>query len=324
MATLYMSGLTGEDDDNIRQFVPPWSRYSDIMYFGHNEDGQLRWVDLSYTDPYAYLRTPIRAFLRGDNWKEKIVESGWEAAEPFLGEEILAGKIADTFRNKTNTGGRVYNPADDYEDIAMDVAGHIAGTLEPGTISSLRRVYKGLTGDVESHGKSYDPGVELGSMLSGFRVNTIDISQALSFKARDYSKGKRNAARMLTSAFSNRGELSSRELREAFRSAVKAHRDKFTDIHDSVKAANALGLTEQEIARVLDSSGLSRKDVDDTFEGRFVPYMPGDRFFDSVMDSALSEANSEAEYDRIRRRYDKRLQELMELYRQEGQREMIE
>ncbi len=161
-------------------------------------------------------------------------------------------------------------------------------------------------------------------MLSGFRVNTLDVPQALSFKARDYARGKRNAARMLTGTFSNRGELSSSEIRDAFRSSLQAHREKFKDIHESVKAANALGVTEQEIARVLDSGGLSKQDVRLALRGRFVPYRPSERFYRSVMRSALSEASNEAERQRLRERYRDRMQELMQLYEEEGQPEVIE
>jgi len=69
----FIQGMTKDDDEDAREFVPPWSKNSDILWFGE-KDGDRLWIDLSYTDPYSYIKAPLQAFLRGDTWEDKIVE----------------------------------------------------------------------------------------------------------------------------------------------------------------------------------------------------------------------------------------------------------
>ena len=126
------------------------------------------------------------------------------------------------------------------------------------------------------------------------------------------ARGKRDSARMLTRKLSSRGEVPEDELRESFDSAVRSHRELFKDMHESARAAIALGMTREEVVRVLDASGVAKQDAVNIVKGRFVPYRPSSSFFSGVMESAVSTGMSRAEKGRIRSKYRERA-ELLEL-----------
>lgn len=222
--SMYMLGMSDEDDEDFRQFVPRWSKNSDIIYLGQDAKGNTQWVDASYTDPYAYLKTPLHALINGEDWQSKVLEAGQAATDPFLSEEILTGHLVDIVRNRTQTGGQVYNPQGSWDGIATDVGGHIREAFKPGAANSAERIYKGLTGTVETYGKSYDPTVEALAVLTGVRRNTMNVAQALTFRASEYARGRRDAARLFTYTASSRGQVDEGELREAYRDGERLAR----------------------------------------------------------------------------------------------------
>lgn len=267
----FIQGMTKDDDEDAREFVPPWSKNSDILWLGE-KDGNRLWIDLSYTDPYSYIKAPLQAFLRGDTWEDKIVEASLEAFEPFLGEEILSGAITDIARNKTETGGRVYNPESSWNAIALDVIQHMGESFTPGTVSSLNRIQKGLRGVVEPYGKTYNPKIEAMATFTGHRINSLDVSQGLSFKARGFTKGMRDATQILTGVLKNKGAVSEGEIIRAYGGMEISRKKIFSQMQNATSAARALGMSENEVLRLLKDNGLSASMAWAVLNGLYQPY----------------------------------------------------
>jgi hypothetical protein len=135
-----LRGVTDDEEEDMRRFLPPWSENSQLVHIGTTPDGKPRFIDISYTDPYEYLRKPAIAAMRGEDFKESLLEAAKETLEPFFGPEILAESLAEVYANKKAGGGRVYNPQDDGAIILRDISTHIGATVEPGTITSARKV----------------------------------------------------------------------------------------------------------------------------------------------------------------------------------------
>ena len=271
-ASRFLMGISNEDDEDIRQFVAPWSKNSQIVYVGQTEDGKLLWVDLSYTDPYEYIKKPLTAFLRGEKWEDKIIEAGREALEPFLSEEILASKIIDVARNTTQTGGQVYNPQGSWTGVATDIVRHVGDAFEPGTVSSARRIYRGLTGHVSPYGKSYDPAIESLAVFTGHRLQELDVPQSLMFRAREFNSKMRDATRVLSSVASRRGRVSDSDLRDAFEEMERSRKELFDDMVSSVDAAIRLGMARKQVMQMLVSAGVPRRDAALILRGMYQPY----------------------------------------------------
>jgi hypothetical protein len=285
------------------------------LYIGE-KDGELLWVDMSYTDPYEYVRTPLIALMRGDNWQEKVIEAGKQTLEPFLGEEILAGAVVDVWRNTKANGGQVYNPAQSLTEQAEDMAAHLAQAFEPGTISSARRIWRGLSGYTSPYGKDYDPKIESLAVFTGHRIQTLDVPQALQFKGRDFARQASQASRILNSVATRHGRATQQEVREAYESMDRARREAFQALYESVSAARKLNMTEKQIRRTLDTAGVSNAKINAALSGVYIPYYPSDRVWNNTYETLLTDVRDPQERERIIREVRERQQVVEEMTRQ--------
>jgi hypothetical protein len=272
-ASRLLMGMSGDDDEDARQFVPPWSKNSDLVWVGRGKGKNPLYVDVSYTDPYSYLKSPLKAFLRGEDWQEKVVGALGEATEPWIGEEILAGGILDVLRNKKSRGGEVYNEGADATTQAQEIVEHLWQSLQPGTVGSIQRIHRGLTGRVTPYGKAYDPKIEALATLSGVRLTELDVAQSLRFRASDFQRQMSNATRMLSSVTKRAGKVSEGEIESAYSSLEESRERHFRAMRRAVEAAQALGLSRQEIVRELRGS-LSAENTSALLRNRYRPYKP--------------------------------------------------
>ncbi len=293
--TRWIQGISGEDDENARVFMPPWSQNSEILWFGHSPEGKRTWVDISYTDPWSYLKEPAMAMLRADSVDDAMGDVLRSALEPFLSEEIFTQSALDVARNKRSTGGEIYNPADPANEQAKDITAHMWKAVEPGAITQMRRIYRGMTGYVSPYGKSYDAGKEALAVFSGQRINELDPEQGLGFLGRDQKQGYADASRMVSETARRRGEVSDEELLESYRSAESVRQARFKDLHKAFKAAIALGLSPEEAMRALEGS-VAKKYIRDLERGVYRPYTPSGSFLGAYLRGTGSE--TQAEYRR--------------------------
>ena len=283
MGSRILNGISASDDKDFRQFLPPWSKNSQIVYLGKDKNGNARYIDLSYTDPYAYLKKPLIAAIRGDNWKEKLVQAGTEAMSPFLGEQIMWSKVMDISRNKTASGKKVYNPQAPWDKIAEDIALHVGDAFNPGTVNSMYRIYEGLRGETAPSGVKYDPRIEVAATLGGQRIQKIDPTQALAFKAREYGKNSEDAKYLLNSVVNNRGTVSESDVKTAYTDMDVANKNLWEDMQSSIRAAERLGVERKEIQRALRSAGVSIAETRALVNDRYKPFKPGSSFMKNTM-----------------------------------------
>ena len=289
VASRQLTGVTRQEEEDIRSFLPPWSENSNLLHLGKDADGKYRYVDVSYTDPFSYLRKPIIAAMRGEDWQSSLVDAALEAFDPFLSEEILAERLLDVSRNTTQSGGRVFNPADHPVRQFEDIASHVLDALEPGTISSARRIAMGISGKTTIYGRSYDPTLEALAVMTGHRLSELDVRQAFAFRAREHNREIGNAQRILTSIVTRRGEVNDAEVEQAFREMNASRNVAFRDAHEDAMAALRLGMTRFQIVQALRVNGMSERNAAAVYAGRVPRYLPSDQLFQGVLASVRSE-----------------------------------
>ncbi len=305
-ASRFLNGIDDETDERIRRFMPPWSKNSNLVYLGRNDEGKVQLVDLSYTDPYSYLRTPLKAMMRGENWHSGLVNAFIEASAPFLSEEILASKLIDVARNqKKDSGSLVYNPEAPADEIGADIFKHVFDALEPGTVSSMERIWRGLSNKQTMYGRSYNPTVEALAVMTGFRAQELDVPQALSWNARDALDRWGQATRLLSSVASRGGDVTEAEIQEAYNTSDRARREVFDNMSQDIAAARSLGMDDDAIKDVLRGSGISAKMTQELLSGSYMPYQPSAQFLERMSSARQSTAKVE---DRpgVRNVYDER------------------
>ena len=58
--------MDSDEDEDLRRFVKPWQKNAELMFWTKKAGGYLEFVDLSYTDPYNYVKTPVLTLLGGE------------------------------------------------------------------------------------------------------------------------------------------------------------------------------------------------------------------------------------------------------------------
>jgi hypothetical protein len=272
MMTRAMFGLDPDDEEAMRRFMPEWSRNSPIMHLGRNARGELRYLDLGYSDPYAYLKEPIIAALRGENPLESL-------AAPFISEELLTQRLVDVARNRQSNGREVYNPQASTGERSRAIAAHVGEPFIPGSYTSGRRVLMALLGKAEpTSGRMYDAADEIRANRTGQRLQQIDVGQSLGFHARASQRAESDAMRILSEVTRRRGMVSDQEIQEAHQEMETARRRIYEELHEDVLAARQLGMDEAAVRRILRSADYSVQDVNDVIQGRYRPWRPSDQF----------------------------------------------
>jgi hypothetical protein len=285
LASRFLFGVGPDDEEDFREFVAPWQENSDLVWLDKPEGGEGAFIDASFSDPYNYLRTTVRAFLRGDDWEQSLTDAAWEAMSPFAEEEILFKALAEARSNKKETGGSIYNEqAPLPERFTAQLAYLWDKALEPGTITSLRRIENALSGKVSKTGRSYDPTTEIVSFGTGVRAVPIDVRQGLSFRASDYSRDTTEAERIVNSAAGNRGSVTPEEIAAAYQNTDQARRKLFGEMHRKTQAATRLGVPTTEVWKTLTSNGISQSDASLIIKGIYIPHFPSKQVIANIYD----------------------------------------
>lgn len=264
-------GIGDDEDEDLRWFVPPWQENSRFLYLS-KDAGKYRYVDLGYSDPHAWLTDSVVAFMRGEDWKESLTKSTAEFLDPFASEEIFAKTLMEVRGNATDTGRRVYNPEDSAGDQASDVVKHVwSNAFEPGTITSLRRIAKGATGTVSETGRSYNPVVETTSMLTGQRLQEVDVEQSLAFRIRDFAKAMSDIQAIARKTATSRGTVSGEQVTADRAKMEKLRLARHSEMQRILGAAKRLGVPSRNIERLL-IDGLSDDMAKELIEGDYTPY----------------------------------------------------
>ena len=286
LATMAMFGVGDDDDEDIRRFLPEWQKNAQLLWLGKDENGSPRFVDASYTDPYSYLKKPIKALIQGESVDDAIIEAFSEIVEPFLGEEILAGKLVDVRRNRTESGRPVYNPQSATDDKVAAIMEHLWSGFEPGTLTSARRIWKAHTGHVEPWGRGYDTLDEVLAVSTGQRRQTLEVAQSLSFTVRRFNEEYRHGTQIITSKLKNQGTVPADDIVDAYEGATRVHRSAFDEMRKDAMAAMRLGVRRGQVLSVMRQAGMSKDMSVRVLHDRFFPWKPATSTVKNILGSA--------------------------------------
>ena len=182
---MYAAGFNERKVDALRRFVPQYQKNATLMPTG-SEDGEIGYVDISYTDPYEIIRGPAQAVMAGKDLDDSFFGATKEFLEAYVGPSILLNSVISAYYGKTPQGREVRNPQDTRLDQTLDTLAYVLRQNEPATASQLRRVFYALTdrpdATVSRYGRVYNPSEELSALL-GIRPQSVNISKALEGKA---------------------------------------------------------------------------------------------------------------------------------------------
>lgn len=256
-AGMGLSGIIGSliDDDEekekqnaLKKYVAPWNKNSEKIILEAKE-GEIKYIDVSSSDPYGGIAQVFNAIASGDDLEEKVVEGFLASIEPFTGVDITTNTLSQIIYNDNGYGGRIYNP-EDPNKLSKKLI-YAIKKLEPGTISSMRRL-----GDAENLTQ------EITAQLLGLRTYDNNLSDSFGFKfiGKDgYRERLRNAKSLFNQKYDKDATLE--EIVEGKKVSDNAVQDVYIDIYDDLSAAVRLGAPVPELIKKMKSLGLSNKDI---------------------------------------------------------------
>ena len=280
--TKYAFGVTEEEEKAVKDLaLPTWSKNSQIAY-SRDENGNLMYIDLSYTDPNAPVLDTIRAGLNvllDPNTPEKDIDrrilgatyaSLNKAAEPFISLNLLSKAVLDVTRggidSETNRPIPGYNELEGAFDINNIVAitRHLGQVIIPAEARYLYSVAAGERGRKLRKGE-LDANLEIMAKLTGQRFYKLDkksLEKNFYFKMKDFNNANEKANGLL---WRNIGkDKSIDKVLNDYIYANQSYFDEYVNAKLAVEGARTLGIDSATIfntiksqARYLDSDAKS-------------------------------------------------------------------
>ncbi|WP_409934852.1 LPD5 domain-containing protein [Rheinheimera sp. MMS21-TC3] len=288
-----MFGVDDDDEEALRDMTADWQKNSTFIYAGRDKDGNLRYFDMSFIDPYGYWKRPIEAMMRDQPVDKAIASSMRDMLSPFFGVDISAGKIFEVLSNKKESGGKVFKENDSVLRKSSDIAKHVALGLAPGAANNAWRIAM-AAGDVKrSTGKPYSMSDEMLALM-GFRSSTFDPKVSLYYRTFDFNSSVAEARQELSGVLRDPNKVSDNDIAAAKKRAERKQEAAFKEMTRLVSAAQTGGSSRAEVIQILRLAGISQTNVGYLMSGRVPPVNLSDTSFDSAVKRAQLIMNDEA------------------------------
>ncbi len=303
---LIANDLSRDTIDALREIAPPWSKNSTLIPTSVDKNGNVvGYVDFSFTNPYDYLRRPVRAVMNAVNdgreldldAEDVMLQAGAgvlsELMGPFAEESIITERLLDvTARGgETRTGARVWRSEDSAGEKIKKGIYHAAEAFEPTILSETIGIVPDVrpTGDIDyfppgrlvtsflkeegldSRGNVRLVGEEILRQLTG--IGEIKVSPKTSFLYRTYEHNE--GTRQAQSNFNRQLRAFGRTIEdpslvfENYRRENERKLKAFNKGYRLIENMKALGMDDREIrssAKELGFSGYKK-----ILQGRFEP-----------------------------------------------------
>ena len=293
----FVTGTTEEQWDAYkRSGAAPWDKNSNMIGILPFKNGESAFLNFSYFSPYDVLERPVQAALsmadKQDIAPENIddyvmslmfAEDGplMELMQPFISPAIGYERIQDVTSGNFLIGGRsgetaegfkIYSPSDSLEDKFNKAFAHIAKGVEPGLISSGRKLISSIEGDVSGAGKPMRLGDELLALFTSARIIRVDVKKDLKFLT-----GMTN--RLIRAADETEKFYKAKQFIDRPPSIMVAEFDKMQDeafkaqrnLYMNIKDFMMLDLSKGKIEDIMIEAGMNKKQVFNLVDGLFTP-----------------------------------------------------
>jgi hypothetical protein len=293
------SGVTAEQIDAYkRSLSAPWNSRATILPINKWKDGVGKAINFSYFSPYDAVTQPFNAAIKtleegkmtGQKRKEILFQQlspfgdGFigKLISPFISEAIALERISDVLPagffvggrgGETKTGSMIYSPTDELGTQMSKSFIHLLKGIEPGVVTTERKIREAITGDVSRGGVPRDLTDEALALFSGIRIINVDVPRTMQYKITEYNKNKRlvTATEKLFSLqdYKTRGpETLAREFRDIQEENLKVNKN----FHNVIKDALEVGMPQKDLYRQLRKRGISKKNAFKLLRGQNIPY----------------------------------------------------
>ena len=282
-----MQGVSDEEAEAGKDFVAPWSKDSQLLWFKDPKTGDLFYSDWSSNNVYDTLTRPAMTILNAvqqgiedeevllKGLEKGIVKAAAETANPFIGESIFTEAVADIIarEGRTRDGKVLYTENTPRGERYARIFRHLAQTQLP-QYKQFVRVYDSATGKPDRNGDVISVPKQIAGIF-GFRMIKVKPERALNFYITDFVKGEEDARLEFTGR--DKGVLrpgkTSRDIIERYFVANKILFDTHKKMRRHLINAEKLGTKKDDIFEVFRKRG-RKKDFNYLTENIFDPYYP--------------------------------------------------
>lgn len=311
-------GVDDEEDEAYRDQLAQWNRNSNLLYMDR-DNGKIRFLDISFLDPYNYWKRPINALMRDEPMDEQAIEAIREMVEPFFGSDITFSAIAEIWKNEKSYGGEVYDKDADVDVQIGQIGEHLFKAVRPGIMANIDNIMQATSGEVSRSGRQREINDELAALV-GFRVTTLDPKVSLAYRAYDIRDRLASARTILTRAATDPNPVTDMELLSTLDDSLQRRMEAYQDLLELVESARVSGMTDSGIYDQL-SQAFSQRNARMLAAGRIPMDVPTGRWLSKQIKGAASrygdyDPNIGAEFARrrtvLRKQYGERWMKMVE------------
>ena len=254
----WMSGIDWEEDKAARRFMFPWQDNGVLVYTDYEPGKEIRFLNLSYTNPYSWMTKPIAAmFLNyGKPWNQKVKEAAWNVVEPFFSPELTAQTLGQLYYNiNERTDRPIYNPGLGPFGDWDNTRSFLLWNLQPGVSKLTLDMYSAISGkSINNRVPKELPDVLMG--LMGMQVERLNLEKAVTSKMVSHRKEKEYARDVFTdSKFNYKDDPEG--LKARFDLATQEYNDALQATGLSVGAAMEIGVSPVTLGKMLKDKGFN-------------------------------------------------------------------
>jgi hypothetical protein len=301
--------VSKDEVDALRRYVASWSKNSTLIPI-RNEDGSLSYIDFSRMNAYDLLLKPIQSVINevdSGNTDTKGIMGSFvvglsnatkDILSPFVESALWTEALQDVLPTVVmgrggldRDGRRIWNPEDSNGNILYAQIKHLVEAVAPLNFSQLDRLVRsslpeGSEIKYDKYGREYQLGKELSGMV-GLRAIDVNPAEGIKYKINEFQKNVRNSRALFTGTVLKGGPVSPEEIINAYINANRALFQTNKEMSKDVKAAQILGLGEDQLSNIMEERGASN-DYKYLSSEQFKPY----EISDSV--KKLFQKNAEA------------------------------
>ena len=307
-----LTGTTMEEVEAYkRSLSAPWEKRSQIIPINKWKEGVGKAINFSYFSPYEVITKPIEAMFkewqegtaRGDQIGTKLFAQMFgqdgplrTILSPFISQPIALERFTDVLPAEiglgnrggiTKTGAKVYSETDSDGDKISKSFVHILKGIEPGAVTTGRKLVEGFQQDVAKGGRAVNLQDEILALLSGIRIINVDAPRTMEYKITDYNKKARSVTAtekfFSLQDFTTRGpEVLASEFRDIQEEKLRVNRE----FHQILNDAQIMGVDRKSLKKIMRKRNISARDANSLLKGKNIPYTG----YDTRMKKRVKEA----------------------------------
>jgi hypothetical protein len=202
-------GISDEEEKAIKDIALPWWSKNSTLGYQRDENGNIQWVDLSFTDPQApiidvfkngldeFLNPDTPASTISDKLAAGMLSSLITLTKPFMTEALFTERLLEVYNGRDNQTGEYidgYLPTNSMFDNTMAIIYHAGNVLVP---RFAREGFSYTLGEKAEKLKEGDLKFnnELLSKVTGqkfYSVTPESVEKNLVFRIRDFNEDTKN------------------------------------------------------------------------------------------------------------------------------------